>query len=330
MSEATQTQSMEDTIAATLSQIQARVDEELETEPVKAELGVGDPQEDPLDPPELEASEEEHEPEAAARKAPSAWKKGAAEKFAALDPELQEEIERRESDFHKGIETYKEKAAFADQIGQVLQPFQPMLQALGGNAQAVIHSMMVTESVARYGSPAQKIELAQRMLQEYGIDPQSLVNYEAPYVDPQLQAVQSQLAQMQNALSQQETARMQAEQNSLNSEIQSFAADPAHKHFEGVKAHMSALLLNGQAESLKDAYDQAVWANPQTRQAVLAEQQQAESAARARKAKEAKAAASTNVRKTGTLPARAGGDAPKSIEETLRQQMELMRSEGRF
>jgi len=331
MSEATQTQSMEGTIVETLRGIQSRVDEELNQEPeqkeVQAELGAGDVQDDPLDSDEHEEAEQT---EIQARKAPSAWKKGAAEKFATLDPELQEEIERREADFHKGIESYKSKAAFADEISQVIQPFGQMIQVLGGNPQAVIHNMLVSESVARYGTQQQKVELAQRMLAEYGIDVNSLVNYEAPYVDPQLQNVQSQLAQMQSVLSQQEAARQQAEANSLNSEIQSFAADPAHKHFDGVKAHMSALLLNGTANSLQDAYDQAVWANPQTRQAVLAEQQQAESAARARKAKEAKAAASTNVRKAGTLPAKSGGDAPKSIEDTLRAQMELMRSEGRF
>ena len=56
------------------------------------------------------------------------------------------------------------------------------------------------------------------------------------------------------------------------SEIEAFRANPANTHFESVKDDMAALLSAGQATSLQDAYDKAVWMRPDIRQTLVHQQ----------------------------------------------------------
>jgi hypothetical protein len=74
----------------------------------------------------------------------------------------------------------------------------------------------------------------------------------------------------------------------------------------------------GHEEALKQAYEAAVWANPETR-AVLISQQQAQAnqpVETLRKVEQAKRASAVNVPKRGAIPAT---EPPKSLEDTIRE-----------
>jgi len=95
-------------------------------------------------------------------------------------------------------------------------------------------------------------------------------------------------------MEQEAALKKQQEDNEIQGQIKTFAADPKNVHFETVKAHMAALLKGGIAKDLQDAYDQAVYANPQTRSSLLEaktvsdnEKRVAEQKARAEAAKRA-------------------------------------------
>jgi hypothetical protein len=233
---------------------------------------------------------------------PNTWKKGAAEKLRNADPEIQAEVARRESDFHRGIEQYKEAATFGHAIDRAISPYMGTLQQLGVTPDVAISELMKTDQVLRYGSQQDKIAMFHKLAQSYGIDVNQAASYEAPYVDPQVSALQQQVSQMQNYFSQQNQMATQQQEQALYSEIAQFAAKPEHKHFDSVRGHMHALLQAGQADTLEGAYEQAVFANPQTRALVLAEQQAAQRAAAAEKAQAAKKAASVNVRSRSPAP----------------------------
>jgi predicted Abi (CAAX) family protease len=161
--------------------------------------------------------------------------------------------------------------------------------------------------------------MATKILSDYGIDPNKLfdrLQNGAPQVDPNVSALQQQVQQLYGALQQQQQSVQQQEQQTLNSEIAKFSTDPEHKHFESVRTHMAALLQAGQAENLKDAYEQAVWANPTTRALVLAEQQNKDREEATRKAKEAKEAASINTRSRPSMPTT---QPIGSMDDTIRQ-----------
>jgi hypothetical protein len=246
---------------------------------------------------------------------PNTWKKAAAEKLRNADPEIRAEVERRESDFHKGIEQYKEAATFGHAIDRAISPYMGTLQQLGVTPDVAISELMKTDQVLRYGSQQDKIAMFHNLAQSYGIDVNAAASYEAPYVDPNVSALQQQVQQMQQYFTQQNQMATQQQQESLHSEIQQFAAKPEHKHFDSVRGHMQALLQAGQADTLEGAYEQAIYANPQTRALVLAEQQAQMRNVAAEKTQAAKKASSVNVRSRNPAPQTA---PVGTIDDTIR------------
>lgn len=252
--------------------------------------------------------------------APNTWKKEVAAKWATLPPDVQAEVARREADFHKGIEGYKSKAQFADSVANVLQPYSQTLKHLeetqGISAEKALDALLSADHKLRYGSPVEKQMYMHQLAQSYGVD----LAQQIPQADQQVFTLQQRLQQLETALQNQTQQGAQREQQELNSTIAAFAADPKHSHFESVKGHMSALLQAGQAKDLADAYEQAVYANPTTRAAMLQQQIAAQREEAAQKAKAAKEAASTNVPRRPSMPVTQPiGTMDETIRATLRR-----------
>jgi len=252
--------------------------------------------------------------------APNTWKKEVAAKWATLPPDVQAEVARREADFHKGIEGYRAKAQFADSVANVLQPYQQTLKHLeetqGISAEKALDALLSADHKLRYGSPVEKQMYMHQLAQSYGVD----LAPQIPQADQQVFTLQQRLQQLETALQNQTQQGAQREQQELNSTIAAFAADPKHSHFESVKGHMSALLQAGQAKDLADAYEQAVYANPTTRAAMLQQQIAAQREEAAQKAKAAREAASTNVPRRPSMPVTQPiGTMDETIRATLRR-----------
>ena len=98
------------------------------------------------------------------------------------------------------------------------------------------------------------------------------------------------------------------------------AGAPRFPHFETVRPTLAALMRGGAAGTFEDAYEQAVWADPQLRQKAL-EAHDAETAARresARKAEVAKARNAGRAALSGSEPARTAPPARSHREELER------------
>jgi hypothetical protein len=137
------------------------------------------------------------------------------------------------------------------------------------------------------------IEALRQLARSYGVDPANLApanGAQAPLqsADSVLGQLQQEVATLRGYLTQQQMA----DQHRIISDFaQTKAADgaAAYPHFEQVRVTMGNLLDVGEAKSLKDAYDMAVWARPDLRERILADQRKAEDAKReadARKAAE--------------------------------------------
>lgn len=99
-----------------------------------------------------------------------------------------------------------------------------------------------------------------------------------------IRELQGRINDLQGTIQNQQTA-------SYQSQIDEFANNPAHPYFQDVRVAMGALIQSGQAETLADAYEQAIWANPAIRaklEAEAAEQRASVEQERANKAKAAK------------------------------------------
>jgi hypothetical protein len=312
--------SMDDTIRDTLRSLKEK-GAEIEGEPeaekpakVRDEKGKFAP-EKPLI---KEVEQVSEKPEVPVKPAPNTWRKDVAEKWSTLPPEVQSEVERREADFHKGIETYKQKAQFADVMTQAIAPHMNTLQSLNVSPDVAVRELLQADNKLRYSPPEQKQAYFAELARAYGVDLGQVANIPQP--DPNVSAMAQRVQQLEGWIQQQSLMGQQQEQAKLNSEISSFASDPTHSHFESVRGHMAALLQAGQAKDLQDAYEQAVWANPQTRTSLIA-QQQAEAKAKATQtAQAAKQAASVNTRARPSMPiSQPIGTMDDTIRATLRR-----------
>lgn len=278
---------------------------------------------------------------------PSSWTAAAKAEFAKASPVVQQEVLRREQQMHDGIAQYKEKATYAETLHKAIAPFEQTIRGLGVTPDVAIHSLLNADHRMRYGAPNDKAGMLQQIVKDYRIDPSMAIQAIAQLanldlsqmqvepqakIDPNLQYVQQELQTTKQQLNQFLTAQQQREQAELNSQIAQ--AKQGKEHFDSVRNEMAALLQAGTAKSIDEAYEMAVWARPDLRQALLAKQLEeklaAENQKRAEEAKKtqaaaqaAKAAAATNVAKRGTLPAQ---KAVGTMQDTMRETLEQIRS----
>jgi hypothetical protein len=262
--------------------------------------------------------------EAPVRKAPSSWKPDAqtawlkADKGEALSVEevklLALEGERRESDFHRGVEEFKTHAQKARAYESAVEPYRKTIESLGVDAPTAIGKLLQADHTLRYGDPATKQTYFAQLAQSYGIDIGALQN--PPQVDQQTQYLMNQINSLQQTQQQYYNTIQQQEQSRATDEIAQFAS-AGHAHYDAVRNDMADLLETGKAKSLKDAYDMAVWMRPDVRQSLIEQQRAEERRIVTEQTQHAKAkAASVSVK--GSSPSSGGIQSTKgSIREAL-------------
>ena len=103
-------------------------------------------------------------------KAPTSWKGAAQAKWNALDPEIKAEVHRREQDFHKGIEGYRQMATIGQTLDAEIRPYEAMIRGAGTNAQTVVRDFFVTAYRLQTGSPADKAAVMHEIMTNYKVD----------------------------------------------------------------------------------------------------------------------------------------------------------------
>jgi len=252
---------------------------------------------------------------------PARWSAEDKTAFAALPREAQEVVLKRERDrdaeFTRKSQEYAEKDRRWQGVEAVLGPRRQTFAMEGLNEEQALGQLFAISDFATK-DPASFIRwfAQQRQVDLSTLTPQAADEY----IDPAVRSLQQQVQTLTSTLTSQEQARAQQAQAQAMAEIEAFKNDPSHPHFESVKEHMGALYAGGKATSLQDAYDQAVWANAETR-ALLIEEQQREAQVKAEKdrkerAEKAKKAAGVNIK---SKPADAKATPPKDWRDTVDQ-----------
>jgi len=232
---------------------------------------------DPVEQPELvdEVSNANEEKVEYTLQKPTTFKKDYVpiwEKMAAGKPLTKEESVKfaeytgniRESEFKRGVSTYKAEADNARQLTDAINPFVPELQAQGIHPVAWINNLGRAHMILSKAPYDQKVQMFHRLANEYGIqlDQNAIQMPEQAYVDPyqqqlmqQLQATQQQVQQLSAIRQQEENARLNDEINRVSSNKERFP------HFEMVREDMAQLLERGLAQDLETAYAKAVRMN---------------------------------------------------------------------
>ena len=314
-----------ETLAKTLQSFEGETEADTLPEPPEQQPEADEPDEANDD------DEAEDEPAEAAElealPAPNHWPKDFAAKFEALEPPAQHLFMQRykdlEGDYTKKTQAIAKYKKRQDAFDEIMAPFKSQFERAGMDDVGAVRQLLAAHDYLRK-DPANAIAW---LANQYGVDIGAIGNdpaLEDEFADPQVKALQQQVAQLTGFIQNQQTQQQSYEQASTQSFIDQFAAEtdasgnPAHPHFETVRSVMGSLISSGNATDLKSAYEAAVYANPELRQAelkrVAARQSQAKVKTEA--VQKAKKAQRSKVRGSAT-PAAQALPANASIRDTI-------------
>jgi hypothetical protein len=232
-------------------------------------------------------------------------------------------VTKRETDVARGFEQYAGKAKSAEALDAVLEPVRPTLSRSGIDEATYVRKLVDWDSYLTT-DPKQAI---QALAQQFGIDLSAVVNTAAASEpsDPTLAALQNEVAGLKQHLANDAQTRQQAQFTQLQGQITGFAeakdanGNLKHPHFAAVENHMAALINGRLAPDMGQAYEMAVYSNPDVRKQLLSAQsadaQRERQQAEAKKATAAKRIAATNIEGSTAK----GATPPATLEEEIGQ-----------
>lgn len=161
-----------------------------------------------------------------------------------------------------------------DALGQVAEPMQPYLAALGLSLPDVAGRLLASHHRLTTASPEERQAMFELLAREYRVDFSRLPPEMDPQLDPQERALFERLGRVESYLArqgqQQASQTRQQVQAQASDLVDRFAAarDEAgrlkHPHFNRVQDQM-AVFMTEQGLDLEEAYDRAIWSDPDLR-----------------------------------------------------------------
>ena len=183
-------------------------------------------------------------------------------KFATLDPDVQQEVLRREKEIDDGKAQWESRAEQVKRFESLFEPVKDRLTLSGIDQFAYTQALLKADELLRTNPQAGFQQLAQ--LYGFQFPGTGQQPPQAP-VDPHLSALQQQVQQLTQVISSQQSAKEQQERQATLGEI-----EPKHLYFDNVKPEMVKLLESGICGTLAEAYDLACYRNPDVKAAMAA------------------------------------------------------------
>ncbi|MBX4972164.1 hypothetical protein [Rhizobium lentis] len=271
-------------------------------------------------PTQTPAATQEQQPAASAHRVPPGWSPEAKAHFAALPPEVQAAISKREQEVDNGFRVLQDYKG--------LEEFTPIVRQAGMTHAEVMRKAIDWEN-ALIRDPVNTVINVARMA---GVNLQALV---AGQQDQILQR-RPQPAQQQptpQPVNVEATVEQVLRRRDTQTQVDAFLSDPANVHAEAVLDDMVALISAGRASSLKDAYDAACWMRPDIRQQLIsqaapANQVQDQNTQKAAAADQARRASRSISGSSAPGPTQGAAAAqPTSIRDSLRSALHAARGQ---
>ena len=204
-------------------------------------------------------------------KPPTTWKKeylGLWEKLNTGTPLTAEESKKlaqyagheREGQFASGVSTYKAEAENAKELNGALAPFAQKFQQYGVKPSNWIKTMGNIHLTLVEGTPEQKLSVIRELAHAYRIPLQYAQSGQLPQELSQVYSTMQTLQQGYQTLTEERKAEKEAQIVQI---LNDFAK--THEHYDKVKPKMGQLLGSGSAATLDEAYDTAIWSDPELR-----------------------------------------------------------------
>ena len=201
---------------------------------------------------------------------PSTWKKEYVQIWDKMEKGEQiskedftkfaEYANQRESEYKKGVSTYKAEADRAKSYEEAIAPYAQELQKRGIKPDQYISNLARADQILTHAPMEQKVQIFQRLAQEYGV--QLNGDGQMQQFDPYTQQLMNQLNQVNQEVSSIKGRFAQEENQRLMSEIERVRSDvEKYPHFDVVREEMAQLLELGKAPDLETAYKKAVRMN---------------------------------------------------------------------
>lgn len=261
-------------------------------------------------------------------KAPVNWGPKERESWSKIPRNLQEKVMAREKEVNMLMQNTAEARKTHEEFGKLTQQYGAVLSGIAGNNPVeVAGNLFNTVANLRMGSPIQKAQIIADMINDFGVDINTLdsaiVGQAPPPEQQENQRIEQMVAQrlapfeqmmgQQNAYAEQQKAQ---QQEAANNEVATFAQNA--EFFNDVRQDMADLVdmadKRGYPMSMQEAYDKACALKPEI-QSVLAERQQRQSlmASNNSIASKRNAASSVNGQQIGG----GGGSGGMSMRDTI-------------
>jgi len=257
-----------------------------------------------------------------AEKAPQSWTPAAREKWASIDPDIRNEIIRREEASANGVRQMQERFAPMQRFIEQMQPVAQEAQAVGQSPDQYIYSLAQSERTLRGAELPAKFNEILRIADQYGIPLREIINksvgdevIKAPQQGQAQSEVQQELQAMRQWREQQQYEQVERDRADITHRLAEFSKDK--EFLEDVRLTMADLIERGLANTVPEAYDKACWMVPEVRQVMLSRQGQqrvADSVAE-RQGK----AAGASLKASGKVAVPDGDEADDDIAETVRK-----------
>ncbi len=238
-----------------------------------------------------ETTQEQAQP---AIEAPISWSAEQKAKWASVPPDLQSYVAQRDKESHEAITRAGQQIKAFEPIGKVIEQFSHVFQKNGLPPHEGIARMMAVNEMLENDAPTAIREIAKA----YGVNLSGETEQNADPASREVAELRAEIARVKSHLTEQQRQKVDADNAVLAREIADFAKDKPH--FESVRKVMAGLMSSGAAETMQDAYDKAIHADPTIRQSLQVEAQTAAEAKRkadeAERVAKAKKAAGVNVK----------------------------------
>ena len=271
-----------------------------------------------------EAKTDEAKDEAAApqtlsvERPPSSWTPAAREKWNDIDPDIRQEIIRREEASMNGVRQIQERFQPMQQFVESMRPVAQEAQAAGMQPDQYIYNLASSERVLRTADLPTKFNELMRIADQYGLPLRDIINKSVgeEVIKAPKQAAQTQLPpEVAQELQYMRQWRENNEREQSTTMVETFGKDK--DFFNDVRHQMADLVERGLANSLDDAYDKACWSNPEVRKVMLAREKGSVISDKS------KAAAGASIKPGGKVHVDVDDDADSDdLAATIRQSYE--------
>tara|TARA_R110000868_G_scaffold5782_1_gene33964 strand:+ start:32925 stop:33983 length:1059 start_codon:yes stop_codon:yes gene_type:complete len=204
-------------------------------------------------------------------RAPQAWKAPLKAKWDKLDPDVRQEVLRRERETTQVLNDTAQARQFTQQFGQAIQPFQERLTKLGAHPIQAVRQLLAADQYLSSAPAPDRAKYMAKLIHDYGVDIAQLdealakapaSNQVASQVD---QLVQQRLAPFQSFMQQQ--TEQQRQQQALAAQaaqqtVEQMSQDPKYPYFDRVRVAMADLIdfssQRGQPLTIEAAYNKAI------------------------------------------------------------------------